>query len=83
MIYTAGLGVIFTAGLGVIFTAGLGVIFTAGRVVTFTAGLGIVQVVWFHARVHVGSVCGEYFSQGGPPRFAAPPRAGAPSVKNI
>ena len=51
--------VISTAGLGVIFTAGLGVIFTAGRVVTFTAGLGIVQVVWFHARVHVGSVCGE------------------------
>ena len=39
-------------GPGVIFTAGLGVIFTAGRVVTFTAGLGIVQVVWFHARVH-------------------------------
>ena len=52
VISTAGLGVIFTAGLGVIFTAGLGVIFTAGRVVTFTAGLGIVQVVWFHARVH-------------------------------
>ena len=55
VIFTAGLGVISTAGLGVIFTAGLGVIFTAGRVVTFTAGLGIVQVVWFHARV---SGCG-------------------------
>ena len=73
VIFTAGLGVISTAGLGVIFTAGLGVIFTAGRVVTFTAGLGIVQVVWFHARVHVGSVCGEYFSQGGLPISCTPP----------